>query len=95
MEEIDLSENLTDPADIAARNEMAHRISLIKQKQADLTPYEEPDEDDQGNRFCLECADKIPEERLLALPRAVRCVPCAERLEAMQRSFRRGGGFHA
>ncbi len=39
-------------------------------------PQEDPDEDAQGNRFCLDCAETIPPARVQAV-QAVRCVHCA------------------
>jgi len=39
---------------------------------------EEPLLDDAGNRICLDCGELIPEGRMIANPKAVRCVPCQE-----------------
>ena len=36
---------------------------------------EEPDEDAFW-RYCLDCGEKIPQERLIVEPSAVRCTPC-------------------
>ncbi|WP_297813690.1 TraR/DksA C4-type zinc finger protein [uncultured Methylophaga sp.] len=38
---------------------------------------EQPDEED-GIRYCLDCGEEIPEDRLKARPDAVRCVYCKE-----------------
>lgn len=35
-----------------------------------------PDEDESGKRYCLDCGDGIPSERIVAQPCAVRCVQC-------------------
>ncbi|OUZ12294.1 hypothetical protein BHE97_02515 [Aeromicrobium sp. PE09-221] len=36
----------------------------------------------EGYGQCRDCSESIPIERLQALPRATRCVPCATRLAA-------------
>lgn len=38
-------------------------------------PVEAPDEDNKGNRYCLDCGDTIPRARVEAV-QAVRCVNC-------------------
>ena len=37
---------------------------------------ERPDEDEDGNRYCLSCGKPIPVTRLKAMPTAVRCINC-------------------
>lgn len=32
----------------------------------------------KSNEYCIECGDRIPEARRLALPGVKKCVPCAE-----------------
>lgn len=95
MEELDLSENLTDPSDIAARNEMLSRAQMLQRHTALNASQEEPDEDAQGNRYCLDCADKISTDRRQAVPTAVRCTPCASRKEAERMAQKRQGIHHA
>lgn len=59
------------------------RAQELEQKTRDMAiahvvnrPNETPDEDADGNRFCLRCGEQISAERLNAAPNAVRCVPC-------------------
>ena len=52
---------------------------------------EPPDEDDQGNRYCLDCGEAIPQARVDAV-QAVRCVGCAEVKERGRRLARMRGG---
>ncbi|WP_240673061.1 TraR/DksA C4-type zinc finger protein [Vibrio parahaemolyticus] len=42
---------------------------------------EQPDEDQDGNRYCLSCGATIPPKRIKAQPNAVRCVSCQSRKE--------------
>lgn len=42
---------------------------------------EQPDEDEDGNRYCLSCDATIPLKRIKAQPNAVRCVSCQSRKE--------------
>ena len=42
---------------------------------------EQPDEDEDGNRYCLDCGALIPPERIKANPYAVRDVSCQSRKE--------------
>jgi len=67
-----------DEGDIAFQFEEAERVAAISRLR--LEPQEEPDEDDQGNRYCLDCGEMIPQARVQAV-QAVRCVDCASRLE--------------
>jgi RNA polymerase-binding transcription factor DksA len=64
-----------DEADIAAEVEEMER-SLALQRLRASYGFEEPDEDEQGNRYCLDCGERIPAARVLAV-QAVRCVDCA------------------
>ncbi|MDD2746428.1 MAG: hypothetical protein PHG39_02620 [Acidithiobacillus ferrooxidans] len=67
-----------DTADIAANYEQRDRdLALARIRSA---PQEKPDEDDQGNRYCLDCWEVIPQARVIAV-QAVRCVDCAGRRE--------------
>ncbi len=64
-----------DEADVAAALEEQQRESALAQLRASA-PGEDPDEDEEGNRYCLDCGDTIPEARVRAV-NAVRCVYCA------------------
>ena len=67
-----------DEGDIASQFEEAERAAAISRLR--LGPQEEPDEDDRGNRYCLDCGEIIPPARVQAV-QAVRCVDCASLLE--------------
>lgn len=58
-----------DIADVAAVYEERDRnIALANMRQG---PVETPDEDNKGNRYCLDCGDTIPK------PGSRRCRLCA------------------
>lgn len=73
---------MADEADIAT--EQSELEMAIFQAQRASTRSEQPDEDDAGNRYCLDCGDEIPAERVAAV-QAVRCVYCAEIRERKSR----------
>jgi DnaK suppressor protein len=64
-----------DEADFASEMEERERRCAIQRLRA-ASGLEEPDEDAQGNRYCLDCGEKIPAARVLAV-QALRCVDCA------------------
>ncbi|AZQ10146.1 TraR/DksA C4-type zinc finger protein [Shewanella khirikhana] len=47
--------------------------AIARQRQRET---EAPDEDDEGNRYCLGCGELVVQLRLAACPDAVRCVEC-------------------
>lgn len=55
---------------------------------------EAPDEDDEGNRHCLDCGDTIPRARVEAV-QAMRCVGCAGIKERGRRLARMRGTLPA
>lgn len=63
-----------DEADIASEFEERARADALAAQRA--ITQEDPDEDEQGNRFCLDCGEPIPAARVAAV-NAVRCVDCA------------------
>lgn len=66
---------MPDLMDKAQQLEAEHRTrALAAQRRRQV---EAPDEDEHG-RYCLACGEVIPDERILAEPTAVRCVPCQE-----------------
>ncbi|MBU2763340.1 hypothetical protein HFQ13_09300 [Acidithiobacillus sp. VAN18-1] len=69
-------------ADIAAEYEQRDRDMALARRRA--APMEEPDEDGNGNRYCLDCGEIIPKARVAAVM-AVRCVDCAGHREKMLR----------
>jgi len=80
---------------------MADEIDLLtvrQEKEMELlmaerasAPQEDPDEDERGNRYCLDCAEIIPAERVAAV-RAVRCVSCATKRERFRKLASQPGG---
>lgn len=71
---------MTDLFDRAQQQEQENRDRALANQQA-RRRIETPDQDAQGNRFCLSCGEQIASERLEAESDAVRCVPCASRVE--------------
>lgn len=63
---------MSDPLDRASALEDAERSRLIAAVRARV--QEPPDEDEQG-RYCLDCAVTIPPARVVKIG-AVRCVEC-------------------
>lgn len=87
-----MSELPSDILDIAAdlaEQERAWRVSVARQA---MQASEKPDEDVSGNRYCLDCADVIPPERVQAV-QAVRCVVCAGIREKKAGICRQRGGI--
>lgn len=71
-----------DISDIAAEYEQRDRDMALARRRA--VPMEEPDEDGNGNRYCLDCGEIIPKARVAAVM-AVRCVDCAGHREKLLR----------
>lgn len=75
------------------REEQIHALQLkaaVDAARRRLAPGEKPDEDDNGNRYCLDCGEGIPPARVESV-NAVRCVACtAQREEAGKRQARQG-----
>ncbi len=84
-------ERLADEADVGAKNTEEHLMDALARQREALVPHEEPDEDAQGNRYCLDCADIIPSERIQAV-QAVRCVRCAAKRERFNKLTHGRGG---
>lgn len=65
---------VADPVDIAGEREQQDRDNAtanhLNRRQ------EAPDQDESGNRFCLDCGDQINPQRVASI-NAVRCVDCA------------------
>ena len=91
MNEIDMEERLSDVSDIATRNEQANIAMRLEERRLAMLHQEAPDEDANGHRFCLDCADDIPPARVQAV-NAVRCVVCAEKRERLLRLGAQRGG---
>ena len=70
---------MTDQLDQAQELEELFRTKAIAHQCN--RPAEVPDEDEQGVRYCLSCANKIPVKRLEAVLEAVRCVGCESEKE--------------
>ena len=83
---------MSDLTDEASELEQFVRMNALRAVNARLHPDESPDEDEAGNRFCLDCGEDIPPARVAAVG-AVRCVECAGRIERWSRAFApRDGG---
>jgi len=85
----------SDPSDLASSIEEQQRAAALAAARGRSISTEAPDEDDQGNRYCLDCGDAIPPARIAAVG-AVRCVDCASALEYRQRfaKFTGKGGLN-
>ncbi|HHC6515902.1 TPA: TraR/DksA family transcriptional regulator [Vibrio parahaemolyticus] len=70
---------MTDQFDRAQELETLFRNAAIANRP--VQAEEEPDVDEDGNRYCLSCGCVIPPKRVKALPAAVRCVSCQSRKE--------------
>ncbi|WP_226819153.1 TraR/DksA C4-type zinc finger protein [Acidithiobacillus montserratensis] len=82
---------MADEADIAS--EVQEREMALRMAQRASLQREAPDEDDAGNRYCLNCGEIIPPARVQAV-QAVRCVYCSEKRERFSRlAARKGGGM--
>ncbi len=71
---------MTDEFDRAQDLEMQFRERAIS-NQLSRHESETPDEDEDGNRYCLSCGVIIPPERIKAQKDAVRCIDCQTRKE--------------
>lgn len=75
---------MTDLFDRAQQQEQESRDRAIANQLA-RRGTETPDQDAEGNRFCLSCGEQIARDRLEAAPDAVRCVPCQRWQETLGR----------
>jgi|AOMQ01.1.fsa_nt_gi DnaK suppressor protein len=91
MAEIIQGERLTDAADIGAKNTEDYLAEVLARQREASVPQEEPDEDAEGRRYCLDCAEIIPQERVAAV-QAVRCVTCAAKRERFAKLTKGRGG---
>ncbi|MGC9161900.1 TraR/DksA C4-type zinc finger protein [Acidithiobacillus sp.] len=91
MQEINIEDRLTDISDVASRNEQMDLAMRLAARRMASRTREQPDEDEQGNRYCLDCGDDIPPERVRAVD-AVRCVVCAGKRERLAKLSRQHGG---
>lgn len=66
-----------------------------RERQQRLAQMEPPDEDEKGNRYCLDCGELIPEQRLKIMPFAVRCVSCLSIKEKFAKQARQPGGINS
>jgi DnaK suppressor protein len=81
------SDDFVEELDNAEREISAHmHYSLIERKNNELEKIEilirrALQEEEFG--WCEECGERIPDERLLIVPEATRCVPCQRELERL------------
>jgi DnaK suppressor protein len=80
-------ERYTDPLDVAAMDSMHAVNRRLQEMQAKPSDPREPDTDDLGNRYCLDCGVLVPAARVSAV-NAVTCVECARIIERRQKGFR-------
>jgi DnaK suppressor protein len=78
---------MSDDADRAQLVEEAARAHALARAAA--APAETPFEI-EGVRVCLDCFEPVPLVRLVANPRAVRCVECQWRIEKHRAARGRG-----
>ena len=80
--------------DIEEHNLALRLAEAARAARERLTPSEPPDEDEDGNRACLDCGEWIPRARVESV-NAVRCVACTARREDTRRLQARlkGGNF--
>lgn len=95
---MDENERLADPIDRATRQEEEDRAQAIAAQLRSIQSTETPDEDADGVRYCLDCGDVIPPERIVAVREAlrievVRCVRHAALRERQQQLRSQPGGF--
>jgi DnaK suppressor protein len=87
------ADDFIEDLDRAEREISAQKYySLIQRKNKELTKIGDLIDkalEDKEFGLCEECGERIPEERLLVVPEATRCVPCQEELEELdsKRSF--------
>ncbi|MBN6741408.1 hypothetical protein JKG47_12830 [Acidithiobacillus sp. MC6.1] len=84
-------ERPADPSDQASLRESAEIDAVLARHRAASQRVEDPDEDAEGRRYCLDCAEIIPPERV-RLVDAVRCVHCASMRERGSHLRRQVGG---
>ncbi|MBU2851605.1 TraR/DksA family transcriptional regulator [Acidithiobacillus ferrivorans] len=86
-------ESCADPLDQASKRELQQIEAVLADRRTALANRETPDEDDAGNRYCLDCAETIDPKRVAAVD-AVRCVACATVRERQAgRKWGKGGAL--
>ncbi len=92
----DADRGSADPMDQASATEALFLRQALaeRERQKWATPQETPDEDAEGNRYCLDCGDVIPAQRVSIMPNAVRCVACLSIKERLARQARQPGGIN-
>lgn len=81
--------------DIASEVENLEREMFIlehKRRVERMFSLEKPDEDEEGNRFCLSCGIHIPPARVLSVG-AVRCVSCQGKIEKQAKMYNTRGSI--
>lgn len=73
---------MADEIDIANDRAMREAESGITAVQARLAG--------EGQSWCEDCGDDIPEARRKAVTNAIRCHPCQEVVDVKQGGYRRG-----
>lgn len=82
--------DFTDEVDDAQREISAHQIySLLERKDKELGKIARLVERITGEQdfgLCEDCGERIPKERLLAVPEATLCVSCQREMERMDQT---------
>lgn len=68
---------MVDVIDRAQKREQEDNRLALKAALINDVETEQPDEEN-GIRYCLDCGEPIPNNRLEARPDAVRCVECKD-----------------
>lgn len=71
---------MADAADFASDLQEQVVSRSLAQRATRSWDRETPDEDEAGNRYCLDCAEIIPPARVEAVD-AARCIYCAQKRE--------------
>lgn len=83
-----------DILDVATQLADENNAKGLEQWRASLNTGEEPDIDENGVRYCLDCAAVIPPERIaVAIPSPVRCVECQTAVESKRRKISDSSGI--
>jgi RNA polymerase-binding transcription factor DksA len=76
-------ESLSDPSDIATRDEIRQKADALKAHEAKMNAPLDPDFD---NKHCIQCESEIPDARLKAV-RTDKCVNCASLNEKIAKQY--------
>jgi DnaK suppressor protein len=85
-------EVFADPIDAATALTEELNAKSLADWRSSLSTGEVPDIDENGVRYCLDCAEIISKERIAAaIPDPVRCVDCQNIVDKKKRGVARSG----